>query len=344
MSSSRLNCLIERAALLLPVLLLSFGFANAQGGVGSTRGLPDSASGIHTIQGHVFLPSGRRAAEGIMVRLEGNVVGTRRASTGGDGDFMFNQLPAAEYTITVDGGGEFEKVTQQVVIYGNTGNVGAMRSGQNIQLDIHLVPKGSIAYEGRQFAGVPKEALDSYKKGMQLAQSDPNKAADQFKRAISLHPDFGPALYQLGVQYLKLGQADKAAEVLGAAVKAAPDEFEPRLKYGFALLNLKKYVDAEEQLRVVLKKNSAVALGHLYLGMTLAIQRKLEEGEKELRTAIELNATETGSAHKYLAGIYIERHEYNRAADELDAYLKLTPKAADVERTRAAIKDLRAKQ
>jgi regulator of sirC expression with transglutaminase-like and TPR domain len=36
--------------------------------------------------------------------------------------------------------------------------------------------------------------------------------------------------------------------------------------------------------------------------------------------------------------------DYKRAADELETYLKLVPNAADAERTRATIKDLRAKQ
>ena len=74
----------------LPLVLIVASIAHAQGGVGSTRGLPESAGGIHRIQGTVYLPSGRRAPEGIMVKLDGNVNGTKRASTDGDGAFSFN--------------------------------------------------------------------------------------------------------------------------------------------------------------------------------------------------------------------------------------------------------------
>jgi regulator of sirC expression with transglutaminase-like and TPR domain len=49
-------------------------------------------------------------------------------------------------------------------------------------------------------------------------------------------------------------------------------------------------------------------------------------------------------AHKYLGGIYWGLRDYKRAANELETYLKLVPKAADAERTRAAIKDLRTKE
>src|SRR5258708_33608257 len=52
--------------LLVPLIVFTaVGAAVAQGGVGSTRGLPDSAAGIHSIQGRVYLPTGRRAGEGI---------------------------------------------------------------------------------------------------------------------------------------------------------------------------------------------------------------------------------------------------------------------------------------
>jgi regulator of sirC expression with transglutaminase-like and TPR domain len=51
-----------------------------------------------------------------------------------------------------------------------------------------------------------------------------------------------------------------------------------------------------------------------------------------------------GMGHYYLAGIYWGRREYSRAADALEAYLKLSPQAPDAERTRATIKELRSKQ
>ncbi len=73
------------------------------------------------------------------------------------------------------------------------------------------------------------------------------------------------------------------------------------------------------------------------------MQRKLDEAEKELRTALNINSNEMGSAHRYLGGIYLEKHEYKRAADELDAYLKLVPNAADANLTRQKIKELRGR-
>ena len=124
----------EAAVAAVFCVLLSAGVANAQGGVGSTRGLPEAAAGTHRIQGTVYLPDGRRAAEGVLIRLDGNVVGTRRASTDGDGEFAFNSLPASDYSLTVDGGSDYEPIRQSVIIYGNTGNVGMGNVGDTMKL------------------------------------------------------------------------------------------------------------------------------------------------------------------------------------------------------------------
>ena len=61
------------------------------------------------------------------------------------------------------------------------------------------------------------------------ARNEPDKAIDHFKRAVALHPAFGLALNELGVQYLRKGELDKAAEVLVKAIQIAPEAPEPSL-------------------------------------------------------------------------------------------------------------------
>jgi Tfp pilus assembly protein PilF len=143
------------------------------------------------------------------------------------------------------------------------------------------------------------------------------------------------------VQYLKLGQLDNAVDALKQAVKLAPEDFLPRLNYGIALLNQKKFNDSEEQLRIALSKNSSAPTAHMYLGIVLAVQRKLDEGQKELDLAVASNSSEVYLAHRYLAGIHLERKDFSRAADELESYLKLVPKAHDAEVLQQKIKELR---
>jgi Tfp pilus assembly protein PilF len=329
-----------------------FVLANGQGGVGSTRGLPETAGGIHTIQGKIFLPSGQRAHEGIVVRLSSNIAGSRSASTDSDGVFVFNGLPAAEYRLVIDAGPEYTQQNRSVVIYGTTGGSigGGGRAGQTMMVDITLVAKED------QFPGVPKEAVEAYRKGMQAVQSgDSKKAVESLRTAVTLHPKFGAALTELGTQYLKLNDAPKAVEVLKQATEVTPASFAAHLRYGIALLNDKKPADAEQELRGALKINAASPAAHMYLGIALlSLSRdektkefhadKYADAQKELETAASTGKEEVAMAHRYLGGIYWAQKDYKQAADELETYLKLEPKAPDAERTKTAIKDLRSKQ
>ena len=326
------------------LLLVSSGGASAQG-VGSSRGLPDSG-GNHMIQGRVYLPSGRSAAQGIIVKLEGNVVGTRRGGTDPDGSFFFNSLPAAEYTIIVDAGAEYEVSRQSVVIYGGGGGAAGMgATNQKIMVDVHLTPKGSAVNEEKLFAGVPKEAVDNYKKGVQSARAGNNKkAVEQLNAALAIHPKFAPALSELGVQYLILKEINKVAESMEELLKLTPNDSHAHLNLGIALYNQKKFADAETHLREAIKLTSTDAVAHYYLGLTLVSIKKYAEAETELELTIKNGSNNFALAHKFLGGLYLSSGKPRQAADELEKYLKLDPKAADAERIKATIKDVRSKQ
>lgn len=326
------------------VLLAAFASVYAQG-VGSTRGLPDAAGGTHVIQGHVYFPNGRAADQGIIVRLESGVVGTRRTATDSTGSFVFNSLPAAEYEVVVDAGPDFEILRESVVIYGTSGGVGAPAIGTATMINLNLVPKGAAARTDEALLGVPKEALDHYKKGVQSARSgNSKKAVEELKNAVSIHPTFALALSELGVQYLKLGEMDKLAESMEALLKLKPSDARAHLNLGIALFNQKKLPDAESHLREAIKLNNADPAAHYYLGMTLVGLKQYADAEKELEAAISNGGDNLALAHKYLGGLYMSSKKNAQAADELEKYLKLEPKAADAERIKGTIKDLRSKQ
>jgi len=63
-----------------------------------------------------------------------------------------------------------------------------------------------------------------------------------------------------------------------------------------------------------------------------------------LELAISNGGDNLPQAHRYLGGLYQSVRRNKEAADELEKYLKLDPKAADAERIRGIIKDLRSKQ
>ncbi len=330
-----------RTAFSASIVVLCLGVLgmSAQGqGVGSSRGLPSSSGGNHVIKGRVFFPD-ERAKTRMKVRLESaGAFGSMVSVTDEDGQFMFTGLEAGPYAVVVDGDALYETSRERVSIDREDGSPG----GRIVDVPLYLKYKPSA---NPAFASVPPAALDLYNKGMDsVRKGDSKKAVEHLSASVAAHPSFAPAYNELGVQYLKLADVDKAVAALQTAVKLSPADFQPRLNLGIALLNSKSFAEAEQHLVEALKKNPASAVAHMYLGMAFMNQKKLEEAQKELETAVNSKSTDVAIAHKYLGGIYWGQRDYKRAADELEIYLKLVPKAADAERTRAAVKDLRSKQ
>ncbi len=328
--------------LLVPAVVLGQGSGRDSTGTG----------GSHVIQGKIFFPSGRRAEGTIQIKLQSNVSGEISTIADSNGSFTFTSLAPGNYTVVVIAGDDYEIAREGVTIDADL-NMG--RSGVSINpvsrpytVMITLQPKASTnrtkaSVVNAALAEVPENARTLYERALELAKTrDSLRAIDNLKAALSLYPKFPLALNELGVQYLRLGQANRAVEPLRSATTLSPDASAPRLNLGIALLETKQFADAETQLREVLKISS-IPTAHMYLGLTLARLRNSEEAEKELKQAINLSGDKLTLAHYYLGGLYWQRRDYRRAADELEAYLRLTPNAQDAERVRGTIKELRAK-
>ena len=81
----------------------------------------------------------------------------------------------------------------------------------------------------------------------------------------------------------------------------------------------------------------------MYLGVALIGLKNIGEAETQFQQAAKLGGDQMGAAHKYLGGILWQKGDLKRAADELEMYVKLSPKAPDVEQIRNTIKQLRSK-
>lgn len=329
--------------LLLPVAISGQGNGRASTGTG----------GIHTIQGYVFFPSGRRAEGTIVVKLQPTNGGEITVIPDGSGSFVFGSLSPGRYTVMVNAGEEYELARESVFI---DSDLNISRGGSRIPktarretVMIHLQLKRSAASAkpgviNAALAEVPEKARKLFEKGIEHARAnDPAKAADSLKEAVELHPKFPLALNELGVQYLKLGQKDKAVETLRTAMKLNPEAYGPRLNLGIALLEARRFSEAEEQLREALKRHTSLPTGHMYLGFCLVRLNRYDEAEKELLLAVYGSGNQLPMAQYYLGGIYWKKQNYPKAVEALESYLRLTPNAHDAERVRATIKDLRSR-
>ena len=323
----------------LPRLLLAFALlcalqlgARAQG-IGAHRGdAGGTAGGTRSIQGHVISPTGRLPESRIRISISSSNGGVRSATAGEDGVFIVNNLEPGPYELTIDAGGDYEVVRESVYL-------GGLTQKANVPVYLRLKPESNPA-----LAGVPKAAVELYVKAQEAARKGENdKAASMLGQAVAQHPQFGLARNELGLVYMRTGRLDKALEEYRAASKSLPDDPFVQLNYGTALTQKKDFPEAEKQLRAALKRLDKSAAGHLYLGIALIGLKKHDEAELELQRAVKLGGDQVGLAHRYLGGLYWARKEYKRAADEIETYLKLTPKAPDAEQLRAMVKDLRSK-
>jgi len=327
--------------LLFPVVVWAQGSGRASTGTG----------GNHVIQGHVFFPSGRRDEGSIQVKLQSYISGEISLIADSSGSFIFSGLAPGNYTVVVIAGDEYEVASEGVSIdtdvnlsrSGIPTNAAARRYTVMVTLRAKRATYSKASIINASLAEVPEVARKLYEKALELSQAgDTLKAVDNLRAAISQYPKFPLALNELGVQYLKLGQAIKAVEPLKSATELSPAAFTPKLHLGIAFLESGQFAEAEIQLREVLKLTS-VPTAHMYLGLTLARLHRTVEAEQELKQAIQLGGNQLGLAHYYLGGLYWQRRDYQRAADELETYLRLTPKAQDAERVRGTIKELRSK-
>lgn len=343
-ASARIRFPLLRFASMVSLLLLSVTSLYAQGGTDYT-----GTGGRQTIQGRIFFPSGRRIDTTIKVTLESITTGNLSVFVDSYGSFSFRNLVSGSYTIVIEPNEYYEGIRETVTLDGGGGvYVRSTPSVANVQ--IVLQPKrGTTSKPGvlnAALANVPKQATDLYNKGVESAQGGKTeKAVVYFNDALKIYPEFPLALNDLGVLYLHLKQPDKAIETLRAAIKYSPEAFEPHLNLGKALLAKNQVGEGETQLREALKKNQSSWEAHMYLGLTQVTLHNYDEAEKEFLQTLTTGGDAVSSIpHRYLGGIYWRRGDYKRAADELEKYLKLAPKAPDTEQTKSAIKDLRNKE
>lgn len=311
-------------------------------------------NGTHTITGYVFFPSGRRAEGTIQVKLQSLHAPELSVIADSSGAFTFSSLSPGNYNVVVIASDDYEIGRDAVYI---DSDLDLSRMGLpsvktqrrytvmiTLQLKRNAVnhPNGSVL--NAALSDVPENARTLYEKALEQARAgESDKAIDNLKAAISLYAKFPLALNELGVQYLKVKQPLKAVEPLRSATKLSPEAFTPKLNLGIALLEAQQFAEAETQLRDALQRNEGAPTAHMYLGLVLTKLHNYVDAEKELRRSIELGGPQIGLAHYYLGGIYWGRREYRQAADELEAYLRLTPNAQDAERVRGTIKELRAR-
>jgi tetratricopeptide (TPR) repeat protein len=340
---ARFSLLAGSAALL--VCLCATAARAQMGGIDSDPGDPGTG-GKNAIKGNIYYESGRRLDRRVKVRLRG--LNTDNFALSDDsGAFTFWRLRDGTYTVIVDAGSEFEAASENVDIIQPRSSRNAPGQTYTVQLTLRSRKAASQppSTVDASAGGVPEPARRLYKEALEALQAgDHKKAIEQLNEAVKLYPTFVPALNELGVQYMRQKEYDKAEAVLREAVKLAPDAFTPQLNFGILMLQKKDYVTAATALERAVQKDGSSSVAHLHLGKAFINLGVYNKAEKELLQVIGIGGGDTIEAHRYLAAVYIETKNNERAVVQLEQYLSLAPKAKDADKIREIVKQLRAQK
>jgi len=336
--------LLSRSGVLSVIVGLSVSVASSvqsqeRGGL-----VRDAAGGsLNRIEGHVCYPGGRGLDRQVPVKLRSASGGETSTVTRDDGAFNFAGLKEGRYYVSVDAGPDFDAVNEEIEVLNSTSRRG---DGQAVKVQINLRYRSKEIYRAStvdvSYAEIPPSALKLYMNAQKLSQDgEREKAIEQLEKAIFIYPEFANAFNELGLQYLRLRKMEKAEEAFQEALKISPRAFAPRLNYGILLVQVKRYEPGAAILREVTVEDDSSASAHLFLGRALIGLDNYGEAEKQLVKAASLGGNDAIEARRYLGAVYIERHENQRAAQELEAYLQLSPKVRDAQSIRKIIAELR---
>ncbi len=305
--------------------------------------LDGGTGGRNTLQGDIYTPHGGRLDKPILVRLVTNR-GEISTTTNGNGVFVFRQLMGGRYTVRIDAGEPYAPALEVVEIMESAFGGQMSRPGQLYTVQVHLrLRENTAGHPGVVSAKtVSRAAIDLFEKAIVSAKDGKrDQAIEQLKAAIEIQPDFVEALNGLGVQYMRLGKYEPALDAFERALRLAPESFILHLNCGIALVRLRKFAEAEKELGTAILQNAGSGSAHLYRARALIGLNRLDEAARDLKRAIEIGGEEVKTAHRYLAGIYIEKGKSAEAVKELELYLKSMPDSKESDQIKALLSQLK---
>jgi tetratricopeptide (TPR) repeat protein len=310
----------------------------AQGG-GATNPSSSGRGVSHTIRGKIFMPSGTPPDQRLRVVLELNTGGiVSEVFSDSVGNFEFRSLPNGNYKIvTPSDGNIYETAQESVELYGNF--------ARTFTVQIYLKEKGEgVSVKSKEkivsiadLQKPPKEAKKNYDNGLKRAQENkPEEAVALFQAAVKIFPEYLAAINKLGEQLAVLKKAAEAQAAFENAISINPKYALPHINLGILFVELGRYDEAVVALESGVSADDSFPMSHLKLGEALMSKRTpdYDRAEKELTRALELGKREFAYVRLYLFNLNLRRQRLDKAAEQLEAYLKEAPDAPDAEQVR----------
>jgi tetratricopeptide (TPR) repeat protein len=313
------------------------------------------AQGRNAITGTVFGESHRPVPD-VYVELMDDFNSTiNRAKTDASGRFAFNGLLSGRYRVrALPYGTGYLEQTQDVVLTSVSAVPGSGADRQNIDIVLKLDERFNASpfavATGVVFVQeVPEPARRLYLDGVRLLREKKEQEGfESLKKSLEIFPNYYMALDRLGGEYAARGTTDRSYYEAGLVLLTKAVEVNPRgtssvFGLGWTQYHLGLNRDAIETLTRLTTLAGKSADAYLWLGKALKRASSLDRAEEAFKKADELAKGKVADIHWQLAGLYSDQKRYAEAADQLELFLKAQPKAADAEKIRLLIKQLRDK-
>jgi len=168
-----------------------------------------------------------------------------------------------------------------------------------------------------------------YKQGM------PEKAKDEFKKALNCNPDFFEAYFDLGMLHRNSAEFSDAAKCFANCAELEPNNFEAVFNYAYALEKIKKYDDSETFYLKALELNAASPEAYFNLGNLRKEKRNWNDAEYYFIKALKL-LPKNEKYHTNLGISYHYQGKFENAVNSFNKALEINPDYSEAKLNLAA--------
>ncbi|MCG3160799.1 MAG: hypothetical protein JMDDDDMK_01874 [Acidobacteria bacterium] len=302
--------------------------------------------GAFTIYGRVYLPDGQPATR-VKVILEMTNGLARDVLSDDDGDYEFRSIGGGRYRLKAVNPAAPEQYSDPAESDSTRAYANRVNIDVYLRLPLHGKKEGAnpgTVNVAEAAQNIPKPARKAYEQGLKFQkENQADKSLASFNRALELYPEYFQALAERGNLLM---QSNKLAEALDDFERALRinDKYSPALR-GAAYCNIQRrnYEEAVSQLEKSLLYEPKIALSHMLLGYARLSLKRYDQAKQSLEQALKIGGDNIARARVYLAEVFAHEQKFKEAVDEIRAYLKLRPDAADAGSLRKMEEDWRAR-
>jgi len=313
------------------------------------------AQNANVLQGRVITSGGTQPNNPVRVKLTFNGRPIHETFSDLSGRFSFPGLSRGTYQLTAEGDGISFETTS---VYADISAFGA--ASQSFTQDIQLRP---IAHKPTPQPGVvnaftqvvPEAAKQALEAGLKLAEAGKTEAAvENMRKALEIFPDYFDAHLQLGNAFLKAERLSDAIAELDRAREINPNDERAYESFGLLLMKQRNFAVAVRVFAEAARLNPANPMNAAMRATALIHQAGsapsnedrtllLGRAEQALSLASSLSENKLRPDSMTMALFYELKGEPERAATELETYLRKTPQEKNSTAVQNEIKRLREK-